>query len=244
MPTPDMPVEPPPPDPGSMMRSRSYLVTLVFGAAIGAPISVVAFGFLELVNFLQQALYEHLPEGLGFHGEPAWWPVPLLGIAGLIVAAAIRYLPGRGGHSPADGFSAAMTEPISLPGVVLAAVATLAIGAVLGPEAPLIAVGSGLALLAVRKVRPGTQPSGQLVVAAAGSFAAIATVLGSPLLAAIFMLEGIGLGGQMMTAVLLPGLLAAGVGSLVFIGLGTWTGLGTFSLAIPDLPSVAHPTAA
>jgi hypothetical protein len=38
-----------------------------------------------------------------------------------------------------------------------------------------------------------------------------------------------------------PGLLAAGVGSLIFTGLDAWTGLGTFSLAIPGLPSFGRP---
>jgi len=46
----------------------------------------------------------------------------------------------------------------------------------------------------------------------------------------------------MMQVVLVPGLLAAGVGSLVFVGLNAWTGLGTFSLAIPGLPHVGAPT--
>jgi hypothetical protein len=41
--------------------------------------------------------------------------------------------------------------------------------------------------------------------------------------------------------VLVPGLVAAGVGSLIFVGLDSWTGLGTFSLALPDLPPFAHP---
>jgi Voltage gated chloride channel len=41
--------------------------------------------------------------------------------------------------------------------------------------------------------------------------------------------------------VLVPGLVAAGVGSLIFIGLDSWTGLGTFSLALPDLPPFTHP---
>ena len=76
------------------------------------------------------------------------------------------------------------------------------------------------------------------MVAAAGSFAAIATLLGSPLTGAFLLMEASGLGGSMMELVLIPGLLAAGVGSLVFIGLDAWTGLGTFSLAIPGLPHV------
>jgi len=42
--------------------------------------------------------------------------------------------------------------------------------------------------------------------------------------------------------VLIPGLLAAGLGSLIFIGLDAWTGLGTFSLRIPNLPHAGRPT--
>ncbi len=32
--------------------------------------------------------------------------------------------------------------------------------------------------------------------------------------------------------------LAAGIGSLIFVGLNAWTALGTFALAIPGLPHV------
>ena len=42
----------------------------------------------------------------------------------------------------------------------------------------------------------------------------------------------------------MPGLLAAGIGTLIFIGLDAWTGLGTFSLSIPGLPHVGSPTGA
>jgi len=42
--------------------------------------------------------------------------------------------------------------------------------------------------------------------------------------------------------VLLPGLLAAGIGSLIFVGLDSLTGLGTFSLAIHGLPAFSRPT--
>jgi hypothetical protein len=55
-------------------------------------------------------------------------------------------------------------------------------------------------------------------------------------------MEASGLSGAMLELVLIPGLLAAGVGSLVFTGLDAWTGLGTFSLAIPGLPHVGNPT--
>ena len=48
----------------------------------------------------------------------------------------------------------------------------------------------------------------------------------------------------MLGVVLLPGLLAAGIGSLIFLGLDSLTGLGTLSLAIPGLPPFGHPTVA
>ena len=48
----------------------------------------------------------------------------------------------------------------------------------------------------------------------------------------------------MMGVVLVPGLLAAGVGSLIYVGLNSLTGFGTFALAIPDLPTVGSPTIA
>ena len=80
------------------------------------------------------------------------------------------------------------------------------------------------------------------MVAAAGSFAAISTLLGSPLLGAFLLMEASGLGGATLELVLVPGLVAAGVGSLIFVGLDAWTGLGTFSLSIPNLPPVGSPT--
>jgi H+/Cl- antiporter ClcA len=80
------------------------------------------------------------------------------------------------------------------------------------------------------------------VIAAAGSFSAISTLFGSPLVGAFLLMEIAGLAGPMMGVVLVPGLLAAGVGSLIFVGLDAWTGFGTFSLAIPDIPHVGSPT--
>jgi H+/Cl- antiporter ClcA len=127
---------------------------------------------------------------------------------------------------------------------VLAALATLCLGAVLGPEAPLIALGSGLGVLAVLLVKKDAPQQAVGVIAAAGSFAAIATLMGSPLTGAFLLMEAAGLAGPMMGVVLVPGLLAAGIGALIFIGLDSWTGLGAFSLAIPHLPASTAPTVA
>ena len=226
-----------------MLRTRRYAVLLVLAAIIGAPISAVAYFFLALVTKLQGWIFSSLPKGLGFHAEPMWWPLLPLVVAGVLVGLAIRYLPGTGGHSPADGFKAGgAPTPSQLPGIILAALATLSLGVVLGPEAPLIALGAGLGVVAMRLVKRDAPDRATAMVAAAGSFAAISTLFGSPLLGAFLLMEASGLSGATMELVLLPGLLAAGIGSLIFIGLDSATGLGTFSLAIPHLPHIGSPT--
>ena len=110
---------------------------------------------------------------------------------------------------------------------MLAATATLGLGLVLGPEAPLIALGMGLGILAMRLVKKDAPQQALGLMAAAGSFAAVSTIFGSPVIGAVLIIEATGLGGAVLPLVLLPGLLAAGIGSLVFIGLGSWSGFST-----------------
>jgi H+/Cl- antiporter ClcA len=234
---------PPPFDPLAIIRSTQYIRLLVLAALLGVPLSAVAYGFLALVMWIQRAVFTDLPNQL-FGSAPAWWPIPWLVLSGVLTALAIRYLPGNGGHSPAFGFQTG-GGPFSgreLGGVVLAALATLGLGAVLGPEAPLIAIAGGLAALTVRSTRKDPSPTAITMMTAAGSFAAISTLFGSPLLGAFLIMETAGIGGIALSLIVLPGLLASGIGALVFVGLGSWTGLGTFSLALQSVPPQAEPT--
>jgi H+/Cl- antiporter ClcA len=236
---------PAPPDPTEILKSRRYLALLVLGAVIGVPVATVAYFFLVGVSKVQTEIFTDLPRQLGYHAEPLWWPLPWLALSGVLVALAIRHLPGTGGHEPSEGFkSGAPVAPVELFGIVAAAFATLSLGVVLGPEAPLIAIGSGLGVLAVHLVKRDAPPMAAVVIGAAGSFAAIATLLGSPLTGAFLLMEIAGLGGPMLEALLIPGLLAAGVGSLIFVGLDHLTGFGTFSLAVSQIPHVGSPTGA
>jgi H+/Cl- antiporter ClcA len=234
-----------PQDVGKLLRSRSYLSLLVVAAILGVPVSAAAYGFLALVSYLQKELFTHLPHGLGLHPVPTWWPLPVLVAGGLLTALAITRLPGNGGPSPSGGFK--LHKPptaAQLPGVLLAALATLCFGLVLGPEMPLIMLGGGLGAIAVGFARRPVPAQAKAVIASAGSFAAISTLLGSPILGAFLLMEASGLGGPMLGLVLVPGLLAAGIGSLIFIGMDSLTGLGTFSLAIPGLPGFSRPNLA
>ncbi len=220
------------------MRSKQFIVLLVFVAVIGVVVSLASWGFLELIYQLQRELWTHLPHALGYsNGPPKWWSLPVLGIAATIVALTITRLPGNGGHLPAKGLaSGGLPKTINLPGVVLAGLATIASGLVLGPEAPLIAIGAGAAVLMMRLARDDTTPSVLMIVGAAGSFAAVSLIFASPLAAAVLLIEASGIGGTRLPLVLVPGLLAAGIGSLISTGMGSWTGLSSKAFALGSLP--------
>ena len=228
-----------------MIKSRGYVALLIFGAIVGVPVAVVAYFFLQLVTAGQQYFLTTLPGELGFHRTPAWWPLPMLALCGLLVGLTLRYLPGTGGHHPVEGFkTGGSVTARDLPGIIFASLATLVLGAVLGPEAPLILIGAGVAVLLVHLVKRDAPAQAVLVIGAAGSFAALSTLLISPLAGAFLLLEAAGIGGGMVSVVLAPGLLAAGVGALIFVGLNKLTGFGTFSLAVPHIPPATNPTIA
>jgi H+/Cl- antiporter ClcA len=220
------------------MHSRPYLVLLALVAVIGVAVSLAAWCFLELTHQIQQELYTHIPHALGYAGgAPRWWPFIVLPIGALITAVAIVRLPGHGGHIPAEGLATGGKPPtIELPGVLLAALATIGFGLVLGPEAPLIALGGGLAAISLKLVRRDPEPQASALVAAAGTFAALSFVFSSPLIAAVILIEAAGIGGARLRLVLIPGMLAAGIGSLVSLGMGSFTGLSTSAYALSALP--------
>ncbi|HEY2258399.1 MAG TPA: chloride channel protein, partial [Solirubrobacteraceae bacterium] len=228
------------------IRSRQFIVLLGLAAIVGVIVSLAAWCFLELVYQIQREAFTHLPHALGYpNGPPVWWPLPVLALGALITAFAIVRLPGHGGHIPAEGLATGGPPPLAreLPGIVLAGMASIGLGLVIGPEAPLIALGAGLGATAIRLARRDAPNQVVVVVAAAGSFAALSFVFTSPLIAAVILIEATGIGGPRLPLILLPGLLAAGIGTLVSVGLGSFTGLSTSAYALDalPLPSFVHP---
>ncbi len=219
-------------------RALGYLRTLVFAALLGIPVAIAAVLFQTVLHDVTHVVWDVVPDRLDW-SEPPWWYVILVpGLAGILVAAALR-LPGHGGHSPLEGLSVGKIRAVQLPSILLAGLATLSLGLVLGPEAPLIALGAGLGAMSVRLVRlEGTEA--QLLMLA-GAFAAIAVLFGSPLVAAFLLFEVSAAAGAIPAAALgralLPGFVAAGTGALVFTGVEDWPGLHQASLALPPLPA-------
>jgi H+/Cl- antiporter ClcA len=219
-------------------EAMAYVRTLVFAALLGVPVAFAAVLFQTAIHDVIHLVWDVVPEELGW-SEPSWWYVILVpGLAGLLVAAAVR-LPGHGGHSPLEGLGADPIPPIALASILPAALATLGLGLVLGPEAPLIALGLGLGALAVKLIR--LEGTGAQLLVLAGAFAAVAALFGGPLIAAFLLFEVTAASGkipaQQIGRALLPGFVAAGTGAVVFTGVAGWSGLHQTNLALPSLPA-------
>jgi H+/Cl- antiporter ClcA len=216
------------------ISAGAYLRLVALGAVIGIPAAVAAALFLALVHDLEHWLWHDLPDALG-HSSPPWYLVVGLPMVGGVLVALVRLLmPGDGGHRPLDGIAMGVTPLRNGPGIALAGLASLSFGAVLGPEAPLIALGAviGLSVTLLLRVSEREKP----VLAMAGSFSAISALFGGPLVGGMLMVEG-GLGmGAALLPIILPGFVAAAVGYLIFVGFGDWGGLEAQGLVVPNLP--------
>lgn len=194
------------------------LLALVVGLAAGVGACV----FVAVQHHLTHWLWNDLPGLLGSAAAP-WWMVLTFPVVGGFLTFAATRLPGHGGHSPLDGF-AMNIGPREVGSVLLAALASLAFGAVLGPEAPLIAVGTAVGALAMRK----QQPAAKQVMMIVGAMAAIGAIFGNPLVTTILLLEMALAAGTALarTVILLPSLVGLASSYLLQVGVGDWTGLG------------------
>jgi chloride channel protein, CIC family len=221
----------------SKAEARAYIRTLVFAALLGVPVAFAAVLFQTAIHDLIHLVWEWLPHELGWSEPHGWYVILVPGLAGVLVALALL-LPGHGGHSPLEGLGAEPIAPSALASILPAALASLGLGLVLGPEAPLIALGLALGVLAVRPLHLEETNARLLVLA--GAFSAVAALFGGPLVAAFLLFEVTAAAGkipaQQIGLALLPGFVAAGTGALVFTGVANWRGLHEANLALPSLP--------
>ncbi|HUK94459.1 MAG TPA: chloride channel protein [Gaiellaceae bacterium] len=216
------------------LSGRAYLRLVLLGVLIGIPAALLASVFLAFVHDLEHWLWTDLPDAIGV-SSPPWYLVIGLPVAGAcVVVLARRFLPGDGGHSPLQGMGGGFVPLANGPGIALAAIGTLSFGAVLGPEAPLIALGAVTGVAVTSFVKLGEKE--QAVVATAGSFSSISALFGGPIVGGMLMVEGGLEMGTLLIPVLLPGFVAAAVGYTIFVGLGNWGGLGAQGLTVPNLP--------
>ena len=103
---------------------------------VGLLASLGAVAFVTVEHEIQHVIWEVLPEAFGWAEAADWWVLAMLLLGAVLTWAAVQ-LPGHGGHMPLHELSFDI-GPRQIASVVLAALASLSFGAVLGPEAPLL----------------------------------------------------------------------------------------------------------
>jgi H+/Cl- antiporter ClcA len=207
------------------MMARLLLLALVLGVLAAAAGSLL----MELIHLGETALFTDLPAALGLDGAPWWWAAIVLAVgAGVVLLA--RRLPGETGQGPLTGFH--FDDPLRIvPSVLLAALGTLCFGFVLGPEAPLIVLGTAVGAIVTRRATDQARRAAMML----GGVAAIGSIFGNPFVAAFLILEFAAFG--LVPAALLPAVfLALGAGYLTAIGVAGLPGFGVHNLAVPGLP--------
>ena len=197
---------------------------------IGVASALAATVFLWLVERGQELLWHDLPHLLGFDALPGCWSVIPLALGVGLIVWALR-LPGETGGGPLSGFH--FSTPIrDVPSILLAALGSLIAGAALGPEAPLIVVGTTVGLVATRRAASQAQQAAMFI----GGIAAVGAVFGSPMVTAFMVLEFMALGAAPV-ALLIPALVGLAASYLVQIGAWALPGVGVHSLAVPGIPA-------
>lgn len=216
----------------SAVAPKQLFPLLIASVLIGILSAVVASAFLFAVEKSQEFLFLEIPHALGLDGAPWWWAGIILVIAALIVVLA-RKLPGNTGKGPLTGFHFD-TSLKYVPSVILAALASLIGGVALGPEAPLIVLGTTLGALFTIGKPENTRKAMMFI----GGAAAIGAVFGNPFITGFMILEFVALGAA-PAALLLPVFTALASSYIVSIGIWQIPGLGVHSLSVPGMPAYA-----
>lgn len=208
-------VAPPPP-----VSIRRLLALSVPAVVIGVLSALALWLVDELAGALQHVLWASAPGALGLTGDEPWWIFTILTLTGMAVGLAVWLMPGHAGPDSATTELVSAPLPVSvLPGLALAVVLMLAGGVSLGPENPIIAINTALAVALT--ARTSKSVPAQLVgaLAAAGTIGAL---FGTPVAAALVftgLAAGLKTGGSLWDRLFLP-LAAAGAGSITTYLLG------------------------
>lgn len=208
----------------TIARMSMFAIPIGIASAIGASL------FLWLVEECQKALFEWLPASLGLPQITWWWTSIPLTIGAMLVLIAHR-LPGKTGSGPLGGFHFD-TPFANVPGALLAALGSLIAGVAVGPEAPLIVIGTTLGAALLRTKGDHASRAAMFI----GGLAAISAVFGSPMITAFMMLEFMAFGFA-ASSLLIPSLVGLAASYLVQTGIWSIPGVGLHSLAVPGVPS-------
>lgn len=162
---------------------RRVLPAMVVAGVVG-----LAFGYvvLQIVNVGIRLIWEQVPSN--WETTPAWYVLGVLVIAAVLVYVIRRYV-GDTGHSPMSGIAISPLTPKEYLGAILAIVASLWGGVVLGPEVALVATGAVVGGLAARAMGVSDAKDTKKIVGL-GALGAILALFVGPILTGSMTLGG------------------------------------------------------
>ncbi|MFE9170814.1 ion channel protein [Streptomyces kebangsaanensis] len=211
--------------------ARALLPLILPALAVGVGAGLMFLLVSGLAEELQGALWQDLPDALGIGRYSVVWMLVVLTATGVLVGLVVWKAPGHAGPDPATlGLAAAPVRPAVLPGLLVAAMLTLAGGPSLGPENPVIMANAALAFWLGRRLLPRMPGALWPVLAEA---ATIGALFGTPVAAALVISEA--LAGRPVKGALWDNLfapLAAGAAGAMTTAL---VARPTFDLGLPPL---------
>jgi H+/Cl- antiporter ClcA len=208
---------------------KTLLLSAIPSVVIGIVAALLLWLIDEIALLLEHVVWTIAPETLGIAADSPWWIIPILTLTGLAVGFVLWLAPGHGGHDSATVELVAPVLPLkALPGVALVIILGLAGGVSLGPESPIIAINTAIAVALVARMSP-KMPQ-QLVVVMTVS-ATVGALFGTPVASALLltaMFTAAVSTSRLWDRLFLP-LVAAGAGSVTM----TFLGGGSLALTLP-----------
>jgi H+/Cl- antiporter ClcA len=139
---------------------------------------VLGYAVLEAVNAGIALVWEDIPAS--WATTPAWYVIGVLLLAAVLVYVVRRFV-GDTGHSPIGGIKVSGLTPRDYVGAILAILASLWGGVVLGPEVALVATGSMIGTVTAKGMK-FTDPAAEKKIVGFGALGAILALFVGPIL--------------------------------------------------------------
>jgi len=162
--------------------TRRPLPAMLVAGVVGLVLGYLA---LLLVNAGIGVIWDDIPAS--WESTPAWYIIGILLIAAVLVYVIRRFV-GDAGHSPIGGITVSPLTPKDYVGAILAILASLWGGIVLGPEVALVATGSMVGTVTA-KAMGFTDAANQKKIVGLGALGAILALLVGPILAGSVQLD-------------------------------------------------------
>lgn len=192
------------------VESRRAGALVALSGLVGVVVALLFIGFEEAMHRGQHFVWTTIAGD-----DPgAWTTILIATVGGFVMGLGLRFLPGHGGHHPADGhamLAAADHRPPVVVGVLVVGLVGLVAGASLGPEGAIIPAAAGLSVLFARWAK--VQGPALQLVQAAGLSALLAAMFGSPLAGVVPLMEMAPVGVP-MTIMVLPALSASAMAAI------------------------------